>query len=474
MFTHGTYSKELESKIKGIITTKTPVVVLGTAPINMGEIDNVNKINLIQSAKDVVKFMGTTQKVEGFTLTEAAYVGLNIFGVTPFILINVLDPEKHKTKKSFEQVVVKDEKIILEEPGILLKSLTIKNNSDSTPIKEFESSFLEDGTLEITFGHGVNATKIDGEFEYLDPSKVEASDLIGSCDPQSLKNTGLEVLKEIFPKYSMIPSYVITPGYTDDELRAILDTKASKIGNKWQSMSIFELPETTKYGEAIEYKKSHNWIDEDQIIVFGKVKFGNEYYNHSIFHAFLSASVDARNEGVPYESASNKNIKAACIGYKEKEKYIDLHLTEEEANLLNENGIVTIISRPNGVVAWGNRTSVFQPGGNTDPKDMWTVAKRMFKFLANALMLNNENEVDKPMSVSRAEAIKMNANRYLASLVAQEKLLGASVDFKKEENNKNDLVNGVFTWHISLGIVLPGETLKFVLEYNDEYLDSYF
>ena len=289
-----------------------------------------------------------------------------------------------------------------------------------------------------------------------------------------MKSTGLECIKDLFTKYSMIPSYVITPGYTSNELRAVLDTKGSLIGNKWNAMTIIDLPETTKYGEAITYKKENNWIDEDQIVCFGKVRFGGRYYNQSTFAAFLSASIDKNNDGVPYESPSNKNVKAEGISWKNSGDYEELSLSEEEANLLNENGICTIITRSNGTVFWGNRTSVFQPGGNTDPKDMWIPAKRMFKYLANTVMLNNENEVDKPMTVSKIESIKMNINRFLASLVAQEKLLGASIEFNEEANSTQDLVNGKLTWNINLGIILPGETLKFVLEYDDEYLSAYF
>lgn len=471
-FTHGTYAAEKESSIKGIVTVQNPVVIVGTAPINMGDIKSVNKVELIQNAKDAVEKFGTTNFIEGFNITEAIYVALNVFGVTPIVCINVLDPAKHKTEKTYNDVAVVEKKVTFEQTGILLDTLEVKNSEGSSPIEEFTASFNQDGTLTIELKEEV--AKIEGQYSYLDPSKVKDTDIIGSVDPSTMKSTGLECIKDLFTKYSMIPSYVITPGYNSNELRAVLDTKGSLIGNKWNAMTIIDLPETTKYGEAITYKKENNWIDEDQIICFGKVRFGGRYYNQSTFAAFLSASIDKNNDGVPYESPSNKNVKAEGISWKNGGDYEELSLSEEEANLLNENGICTIITRSNGTVFWGNRTSVFQPGGNTDPKDMWIPAKRMFKYLANTVMLNNENEVDKPMTVSKIESIKMNINRFLASLVAQEKLLGASIEFNEEANSTQDLVNGKLTWNINLGIILPGETLKFVLEYDDEYLSAYF
>lgn len=471
-FTHGTYTGEKESSIKGVVTTQNPVVIVGTAPINMGDIKSVNKVELIQSAKDAVEKFGTTNYIEGFNITEAIYVALNIFGVTPIVCINVLDPTKHKTEKTYTDVAVVEKKVTFEQTGILLDTLEVKKGDTSLPIEDFTAYFNSDGTLTIELKEEV--TTIEGQYSYLDPTKVKDTDIIGSVDPNTMKSTGLECVKDLFTKYSMIPSYVITPGYTSNELRAVLDTKGSLIGNKWNAMTIIDLPETTKYGEAITYKKENNWIDEDQIVCFGKVRFGGRYYNQSTFVAFLSATVDKENDGIPYESPSNKNIKAEGISWKNGENYEELSLSEEEANLLNENGICTIITRSNGTVFWGNRTSVFQPGGNTDPKDMWIPAKRIFKYLANTIMLNNEQEVDKPMTLSKAQSIKMNINRFLSSLVAQEKLLGASIDFSENDNSKQNLVNGIFIWHINLGVVLPGETLKFVFEYDDEYLSAYF
>lgn len=471
-FTHGTYASEKESAIKGLVTVQNPVVIVGTAPINMGDIKSVNKVELIQNAKDAVAKFGTSNYIEGFNITEAIYVALNVFGVTPIVCINVLDPAKHKTEETFDSVAVIDKKVTFDHVGILLDTLQVKNGETSAPIEDFVAHFEENGKLTIELKEEI--TTIEGQYSYLDPSKVKDTDIIGSVDTSTMKSTGLECLKDLFTKYSMIPSYVITPGYNSNELRAVLDTKASLVGNKWKAMTIVDLPETTKYGEAITYKKENNWIDEDQIVCFGKVRFGGRYYNQSTFAAFLSATVDKANDGIPYESPSNKNIKAEGISWKNGGNYEELSLSEEEANLLNENGICTIITRSNGTVFWGNRTSVFQPGGNTDPKDMWIPAKRMFKYLANIIMLNNEQEVDKPMTVSKIEAIKMNINRFLSSLVAQEKLLGASVDFVEENNSTQNLVNGILTWNINLGIVLPGETLKFVLEYDDEYLAAYF
>lgn len=473
-FTHGTYTSEKESAIKGIVTVQNPVVIIGTAPINMGDITCVNKAQLIQTTTDAAKYFGGVNNIPGFTISEALYAAFQIFGVTPVICINVLDPEKHKESKTFSDIAVVDGKATFADIGILPKTLDVKNTSGDTPITDYTVSFDAEGKCTITLAEKhKEVTSVKGGYDVLDPSKVKDTDIIGSIDLTTLKPKGLECLSEIFPKYSMIPSYVIAPGFTSNEVRAVLDTKATAINGKYSAMSIIDMPEEIKYGEAVKYKKDNNWIDEDQIVCFGKIKFSGKYFNQSTFLAMLSASIDAENDGVPYQSPSNNNIKAEGIVYKAS-TYEDVILGEQEANLLNENGICTVISRPNGIVAWGNRTSCYQPGGNSDPKDAFIPVKRMFKYIGNNLHINCATDVDKPMTFSRAKNIQNNINIWLSSLTSQGKLLSGRVEFLQEENSQQDLVDGKFKWHIYLGAVTPGETLHFVLEYDGDYVQGFF
>ncbi len=475
MFTHGTKVRELESKLKVFAATQTPTVVIGTAAVNMGDVTCVNKPILIQSPKDAAKYFGTTNNIKGFTINEAIYLATNIYNTFPIIVINVCDPTKHKKQETESALVLKDGKIKLKHIGILIEGLNIQNTDNSTPItnSRYKVEFDANGILEIKVEE-LGVTKIDVTYNYLDPSMVTESDVIGSIDPQTLECKGLECVKEIFSKYSMVPSCVVAPDFATSKIALALDAKVQVINNKWLSFSVIELPKETKFGAAIEYKKANNNIDEDQIVFYGVPYIGDETFHGSIVAALHMQSVDAKNDGIPYESPSNKNIKMHGIGYYQDTTFKKISLDEVEANLLNENGICTIISRSNGTVFWGNRTSVYQPGGDTDPKNIWIPLKRMFKYIGNVLMLNNENEVDKPMTKSRAKSIETNASTWLASLVASEKLLGARVAFLPEDNNIMDMANGKFRWHIYLAPPIPGETLEFLLEYDGEYLKTLY
>lgn len=477
-FTHGTRVKEQETSLKMFLSAKMPTVIVGAGTVNMGDMSCVNKPVLIQNSKDAAIYFGNTNNIKGFSINEALYLAFNVYNVKPIVVINVCDPSRHKTAHTESGLVVKEFKVTLEKIGVITDdTLVVKDNSTSQKlsIEKYSYSFESDGKLTIRLKSTESSvTKLDVEYNFLDTSKIQENDVIGSIDPQTLETKGLECLKEIFPKYSMIPSCVVAPDFSTAKVRAALDAKASIINDKWGSISIPEIPNTTKYGEAISFKKEKNYIDSDQIIVWGCPYIGDEVFHLSTCTALLMQSVDAKFDGVPCESPSNKNCKMEGIGYYEESEFKKVNLDEAEANLLNENGISTILRQPNGTVFWGNRTSIFQPGGNTDPKDVWIPVKRMFKYIGNMIMLNNIEEVDKGMTPSRAKSIETNVNVWLSSLQTEDKLLGGRVEFLPAENPQQEMLAGKFKWHIYLGAIIPGETLEFILEYDTEYLNLLF
>ncbi|MGL4934630.1 MAG: phage tail sheath family protein [Cetobacterium sp.] len=471
-FSHGVSSKEIPSSVKGMIAVQTPLVVVGTAPINMGDIESVNKCQLITNLEEAMKYFGGTSQLK-YSIHEVLDLALNIHNVKPVLAINVLDPKVHKTNKTTEEIVVKDETVIIETQGILLDTLVLKNEETTIEKEEYIATFKDTGEVEVVFLDSAVKT-VTAKFDFLDPSKVTKLDIIGGIEFGTSKRKGLECIDEIFPKYSMLPSCIIAPGFShEEEVSTIIAAKAEKINGKFGCMGVVDLPSGLEYQAAIEEKKKLQLVSADLIACYGMGKIGEKTYHLSTIAASLMNRVDYTNDGIPYESPSNKDTKMKALVYKKDEEYIEILLDESQANLLNENGVVTMISKAHGMVLWGNRTACFTPGGNTDPKDMWIPLKRMFKYVATALILNSETDVDKPMTYSKAEYIKRNANLFLRGLVSAEKLLGASVDFSVEDNPLNDMLNGKYKWHISMGGVIPGETLIYLLEYDPSFQEAF-
>ena len=107
------------------------------------------------------------------------------------VLINVLDPAKHKADISEKTMQVNDGVAVLDEVGVLLEGLTIK--ADATPLeagKDYTTTWNNDGTLNIVLlkgGAGEKATTLTATGSKIDPSKVKAADIVGGVDISSGK-----------------------------------------------------------------------------------------------------------------------------------------------------------------------------------------------------------------------------------------------------------------------------------------------
>lgn len=473
-FRHGLRTNEIDSGEKTYLSAKAPIVVLGAAPINMGDLTCVNQPVLIQNIAEATKYFGGVNKIEGFNISEVLYSAFQLFGVAPVLCINVLDPKKHSEVEVLTGIVVKNGVAKIEKVGILTEELQLKKGGTEEVIEvaTYETSFDSNGYLEI-YLEDLTISSIDGSVKRLNPELVISQDIIGKVDIKTLKKEGLELVDDIFTKYSIIPGVGIAPGYThDNELRTIMNTKFQAVnGGKWKSIIVADIPENVEYGEAIKWKKDNNAIDPEQMLGYGMGVLGNNILHLSTLVACELLRGDVINGGVPCDSPSNKAAKVSKIVYKDKNGiYQDLNLDEKQAELLNENGIITAIRTPGGFVLWGNRTSAFQPGGTTEKKDIWIHAKRLIQFICNTIAMNNQNEVDAKMTPMRAGAIRDSINQWLASLKAEEKISGARVEFRAIDNPGENIAGGKFVWYIVHGDVPIGENLEFNVKNSSEFI----
>ncbi len=77
--------------------------------------------------------VGYNDDFEAYTLCECISAAFSVVGVAPMVLINVLDPAKHKADISEKTMQVNDGVAVLDEVGVLLEGLTIK--ADATPLE---------------------------------------------------------------------------------------------------------------------------------------------------------------------------------------------------------------------------------------------------------------------------------------------------------------------------------------------------
>ena len=468
-FNHGVRTSETATSL---VATKTDAITpfyVGTAPINMCEKQNINTPILCSSYEEAVKEFGFVNDFENYTLCEAIDAHFSKFGVGPIVLVNVLDPTKHKKAVESQSVPLGENKTaIIKDTGIIASTLKI------TPTITYTTEFTEEGYLMIvqTGEEEVPGKNLSVNYDKLDPTTIKNTDIVGGIDPSTGGKKGLECVSTVFPKYRLVPNLILAPKWsTDSTVAAVMETKANLINGHFKGFALVDIDTktVTKYSDATKHKNDNNLVSTYLDVCYPKVKLGDTQYHLSTQRACLIQSLAAENDGIPYKSPSNENIKAdsTCLA-----DGTEVFLGLDEANYLNGNGITTAINWIGGWKAWGNRTGCYPDV--TDPKDNFVPSRLMFNFLTNSLVQTYWQKVDEPTNKNLITTITDSVNIWLNGLQAAGKLIGGRVEFREEDNPTTSLINGQIKFKVFFSPALPAEDISFDLEIDTTYYNNLF
>lgn len=467
-YQHGVYTFEVPTSIVPPVTSTAGLtVIVGTAPINLTDPTLVNKPVLAHSYADAVKSVGYSADFDSYTICEAISSHFALFGVGPLVMINVLDPTKHKKSGTATLDVVEGEAII-KQSGVIATTLKITSEDGSTPYSDFESEFDDDGYLHI-FTEA--AEKIKVTFDQLDPTAVTPGDIIGGVSLDG-KLKGLELVNEVFPRFREVPGIIIAPKYsTNSAVAAVMKAKATNINGLFKAIAIADIPTDVvrNYTEVPAYKNLNNLDSPNLLVAWPKVSLGGVQYHMSTQLASEINLTDAQNEGIPYKSPSNKNLQMdACVLADGTEVMLGI----EQANYLNGQGIVTALNWVGGWRAWGNETSCYP--GNTDPKDRSIPIRRMFIYEQNSVILTYWQKVDEAGNTKLVELVMDSKNIDLNGKAARGFILGGRVEFVESENAVTALMDGTYTFHLYLTPPPAAKEIKWLFEFDPAYFNVLF
>lgn len=471
---HGVYTKEKDTAGFSVVEADTAIpYIVGLAPVNMSDPENVNKIIMCNKLEEFIEAFGSSKDLMAYTLVQAAKVYFELYGTGPMMLVNVLDPKKHMGTEKTETLEVADNKTVLAVEGVMQDTVKIKDSASSTNLTigiDYILKFNDSGHTEIYVMTAHN--KIDVTYKALDPSKVTKDEIIGGVDPVTYKRKGMELIHEVFPKYRKVPGIILAPGYShDSEVAAVMETKTKNISGLFQAQAIIDSPIDKRYRDIPEWKNENNIIDEDIIAVYGLVKLGDDIYYQSLHLAALMSTIDTEQGQVPSESPSNKNYKMDSLVIKEGREYVKINLDFTQANYLNENGIVTALNFINGWTSWGNFNTCYP--SRTDVKDMYISVKRMFKWAANSLILSTWQFVDRKFTNVLRDSINSTVEDWLKGMNGTH-LYGSSISLRAEDNTLTDMQKGKFKWNIAMSPILPLQAQIYEFEYSLDYLQNYY
>lgn len=276
-YKHGVYVQEQATKlIAPVLGTAGLQVVVGTAPVNM--LDNpaaaCNTPLLVQSYAEAVGAVGYSADFDAYTLCESISVNFQVVGTGPMVFINVLDPAKHSATIEGTELDVTDGVAHLEAVGVLPATLKVMNGETELKRDEdYTTIFNEDGTLSIALIGGT-ATTLTVSGKRLDPDLVTHTDIIGGVDVNTGKETGLEVVRQIYPKLGMTPGILLAPRFSaNPNVSAALQAKTKDINGVFKAVTVIDIDSTaegaTKYTDVKEQKEKQAVTDPNAYAVWG-------------------------------------------------------------------------------------------------------------------------------------------------------------------------------------------------------------
>lgn len=479
MSKHGVFIVEEATALTVPISGKSSVqVVIGTAPVNMAE-DPAAVVNtpiLANSAAEAMAALGYSNDMEKgkYTLCQTMYATNNIYQVSPVVYINVLDPAKHKKSLEESQYPVSQMQAIIPEEGVLINGLTVKNADGSTPLTlntDYTAAFNSDGHLVLTLiegGAGASAENLTVSGEQIDPSAVTKTDIVGAYDPLTGKETGAEVIRQVFPKLGIVPGLLLAPGWSQEpEVGIALAAKAANINGVFKAMALLDLDTTKakKYTDTKKVKEDSGFTSPYCYPLWPCDKVGDLILAKSAVVGALVSYVDASNDDVPSNSPSNTllGVTGQCLA-----DGTEVTLDQDQASTVNEYGVTTAINM-NGWKLWGNYTGAY-PSSN-DAKDIWFPVRRMFNWQGNTFIQTYFSKVDDPMNTVLVESVVDSENIRCAAY-APDKWAGAEIEYRSDDNPTTDILAGKMTFRQRIAPYTPAQEIENILSYDTAMLAS--
>lgn len=468
-FLHGIETKREDSKPVTVIPVETAVIgLVGTAPIFdvLPENRKVNEIVMTTSEKKDVQYFGYNRS--DFTIPQSLEIIRKQLPSAKVFVINVFDPEKHKSNVS-SSLTFENGQIKLNEIGIT--NLTVAKGEVAC---ELGTDYTFDGSIikAVADGKLKDGGEVTVAYDYADVSKVTTKDIIGAVDIDG-NRTGIKKLRDCKSIFGTKAKILIAPIYSavkavDDELRSLCKTL--------KAFCYIDAPKGTTHDMAIQGRNEageinfnvddiraellHPWLEcynsfDDKAIVFPQ----------SAFLAGLRAQIDTY-EGV-HVSTSNHTIEG--VDGLEIPVYFEISDTGSDSNLLNAQGISTAVNMKGIIKTWGNRNSSFPAASGLET---FSTTSRMADYIEESIEETSVSVMAGPINSVMIKSILEMVDSWFKNLKHIKWILDGNVWYDADDNSAEELANG----HLVLGYEFapppPLERLTYKSKINIQLVKS--
>ncbi|MDK4685398.1 phage tail sheath subtilisin-like domain-containing protein [Kingella negevensis] len=402
-FHHGTETIRIDGGSSPVYTVNGAITaIIGTAPTGA-----VNELTVCQTKKDFARFGTNTGK--GFTLPDAANIWTR-YGSGVAYVVNVCDPNKHKSSVSDEVLSVDPDTLIAYTAHGALQAGEVLTNNGS-PLKSGTHYTITDSVAgEIQFKTKPTAPKIS--YTYTDPSKVTEADIIGGYVASTGKRTGMELVTEGFNRFGADAKIIIAPEF---DKTATCAAALITLADNLNAIAYINAPKGTTLSQAIQGRGSLGAINfntsSDRAQLFFPHVVGLLGLESLATHAAgLRMKTDV--EQGYWFSSSNRELQSVTG--------LEIGLTaraddpQSETNRLNEKGITTVFnSYGTGYRLWGNRLACFP---TTSHIKNFEVVQRTGDIIDESIRRFELQYIDRPIDDALIDSLIEGIRTYLGTL----------------------------------------------------------
>lgn len=304
-----------------------------------------------------------------------------------------------------------------------------------------------------------------------DPTKVTASDIIGTVDSGG-NRTGMQAFKDCYNLMGFFPKILIAPGYcTQNSVASELNVLAGAL----RAITIVDAPIGTTFAQAIAGRGTSgsinfNYSSERMILCYPHLKRYDTATDTEVLEPYsqrLAGVIAAKDvEKGCWWSPSNTEIKG--ITGVERQLTAMINDPNSEVNILNENGIVTVFnSFGTGIRTWGNRSAAWPTV--THPKNFINV-RRTADVLHESIEYSMLQFIDYPINNALIDAICESVNAFIRTLIGRGALIDGKCWYDPAKNPTTEIALGHLTFDIEFMPPTPAERISFESFINIELL----
>jgi phage tail sheath protein FI len=302
-----------------------------------------------------------------------------------------------------------------------------------------------------------------------DPTQVQASDIIGGIDATTGQRKGLEIIDELYSRFGFTAKLILAPVYCESP--SVATAMISKAETK-RALALIDAPVGMTVQQVINARGAGGQLNTSSyraVICYPHVKIYDTATNSERLEPLSQrlAGVIARTDHEEGYWFSPSNHEILGITGIERPITASINDANTEANILNENGILTVFnSFGTGYRVWGNRTAAWPT--YTDPKNFINV-RRTADIIAESIEYATLQFLDKPITVAIDGVLSM-VNAFIRTMIGRGALVDGKCYFLKDKNPSDQLALGHLTFTYEMMPPTPAERITFEQVINIELL----